>query len=72
MPQFGASLTDASRAIIYDRDMFKIQATDVFQARCQSSFLKSETTLTGTIIDEKIPAFAKEQLKTYSIKGASL
>ncbi len=72
MPQFGASLTDNSRVFIYDRDMFIIQATDVFQAHFQLSFLKSVTTLTGPIFDEKIAAFAKEQMETYSIKGASL
>jgi hypothetical protein len=28
MPQFGASLADDSRVIIYDRNMFIVQATD--------------------------------------------
>ncbi len=28
MPQIGASLTDDARVIIYDRNMFIIQATD--------------------------------------------
>ena len=28
MPQFGASLTNNSRIIIYDRNMFMVQATD--------------------------------------------
>jgi hypothetical protein len=29
MPQFGASLTDDSRIVIYDRNMFIVQATGV-------------------------------------------
>jgi hypothetical protein len=29
MSQFGASLTDDARVIIYDRNMFIIQATDL-------------------------------------------
>jgi hypothetical protein len=28
MPQFGASLADDSRVVIYDRNMFIVQATD--------------------------------------------
>jgi hypothetical protein len=30
-PQFGASLADNSRVIIYNRNMFIVQATDVFK-----------------------------------------
>ncbi len=34
MPQFGASLTDDSRIVIYDRNMFIVQSTEQFkQAR---------------------------------------
>jgi hypothetical protein len=29
MPQFGASLTDDARVVIYDRSMFIIEATDL-------------------------------------------
>jgi hypothetical protein len=35
MPQFGASLADDSRVIIYDRNMFIVQATDHLNQKMQ-------------------------------------
>ncbi len=34
MLQFGASLTDDTRSVNYDRNTFKIQATDVSKSKC--------------------------------------
>jgi len=34
LPQFGAPLTDGSRVIIYNRNVFILQATDVATRQC--------------------------------------
>ncbi len=41
MPQFGASLTDDSRVVIYDRNMFIIQATDMVKGSFHRSNFRS-------------------------------
>ncbi len=34
MPQFGTSITDDARVIIYDRNMFIVQATGILHTAC--------------------------------------
>ncbi len=49
MPQFGTSLTDDTRVIIYDRNMFIIQATGVNIIDCYKAF-SSVTFLTNRLV----------------------
>jgi hypothetical protein len=51
MPQFGASLTDNARSIIYDRNVFIIPATVGVIAKCKSSF--------GVVLNNIFPMYYK-------------
>jgi hypothetical protein len=52
MPQFGGSLADNSRVIIYDRNMFIVQATGFFLQKLS----KSGENPTDRIVKEKLAA----------------